>query len=112
MTVSWHGAGYVIPNRTLCFGAALSFCFFAFLYSLWIIDWSVRATAWHFALSLLCLGLYSASSIAFDRSTDQPMPPSLFLVFAVTVTPLVFLIIQSWYFIDGSRRLLSWLIRS
>jgi hypothetical protein len=108
--------GYLVLNETLCYGAASVFGFFAFLYSIWNVPWNAKAAIWHLGLSILCIGIFIASSagLAMDNST-QNGPPSkaFFTLFALFLASLpVFLLIQCWYLIDGFRRCLPLLSRN
>jgi hypothetical protein len=92
MTISLPKATYFVANGILCYGVALFFCLFAFLYSVWIVPWSAQAGVWHFSLSVLCVGLFLIASIGLDRFKLLTGPPVLFLV------------IQGFFILDGLRR--------
>jgi hypothetical protein len=99
-------ASYLIPNRMLCYGVALFFCLFAFLYSIWMVPWNARAAMWHFALSGLSVGVFLAASIGMDRFKLGAGPPALAIPFllAFSFSPVFFLLIQGFFILDGLRR--------
>ena len=43
MTITLPRATYFVSNGILCYGVALFFCLFAFLYSIWIVPWTAQA---------------------------------------------------------------------
>jgi hypothetical protein len=106
MTLTLPRATYLIPNRMLCYGAALFFCLFAFLYSIWIVPWSAQAAMWHFALSVLAVGVFLAASIGMDRFKLGAEPPALAIpcVLVFSFSPVFFLLIQGFFILDSLRR--------
>jgi hypothetical protein len=106
MTITLPKASYFVPNRTLCYGIALFFCLFAFLYSVWILPWSTQAGLWHFSLSVLSVGLFLVASIGMDRLKFANGPPALAIPFLVvfSFSPVLFLLIQGFFILDGLRR--------
>ena len=99
-------ATYFVPNRTLCYGIALFFCLFAFLYSVWILPWSTQAGVWHFPLSVLSVGLFLIASIGMDPFKLLTWPPALAIPFLIvfSFSPVLFLLIQGFFILDGLRR--------
>jgi hypothetical protein len=114
MSVTWHGAGYMIPNKTLCFGAAVFFCLFAFLYSIRLIPWSVGAGSWHFGLSILCIIIFSVAFVAAGcyPEAESSSNPVLIVMLLFVASPVCFLLIQGLYLIDAVRRCWPLLVRS
>ena len=106
MTITLPKATYFVPNGTLCYGIALFFCLFAFLYSVWILPWSTQAGVWHFSLSALSVGLFLIASIGMDRFKLLTGPPALELPFLIvfSFSPVLFLLIQGFFILDGLRR--------
>ena len=106
MTITLPKASYFVPNGTLCYGVALFFCLFAFLYSVWILPWSTQAGLWHFSLSVLSVGLFLVASIGMDRLKFANGPPALAIPFLVvfSFSPVLFLLIQGFFILDGLRR--------
>ena len=113
MALSLPGTVYSIPNSLLCYGAALCFSLFAFLYSIWMIQWNAPAQRWHLGLSVLCVAVFSAASVGLDRSapgsreTNMTLP----LVMVYSAAPMLFLLIQALYLLDGLRRCWSFVHR-
>ena len=106
MTIAMHKTGYFVPNAILCYGVALFFCLFAFLYSVWIVPWSTQAGVWHFSLSVLSVGLFLIASIGMDRFKLLTGPPALAIPFLIvfSFSPVLFLLIQGFFILDGLRR--------
>ena len=106
MTIVLHKASYFVPNGILCYGVALFFCLFAFLYSVWIVPWSAHAAAWHFSLSVLSSGLFLIASIGIDRFKLLTGPETLAIPFLIvfSFSPVLFLVIQGFFILDGLRR--------
>ena len=104
MTITLPKASYFVPNGTLCYGIALFFCLFAFLYSVWILPWSTQAGVWHFSLSVLSVGLFLVASIRFkllEGSSSLAMP----VLAAFTFSPVLFLLVQGAFLLDAFRRI-------
>jgi hypothetical protein len=106
MSLALPRAHYAIPNRMLCYGVALFFCLFAFLYSIWMVQWSAQAAMWHFALSLLSVGGFLVALIGMDRFKLVAEPPALGLplLLVFSFSPVFFLLIQGFFILDGLRR--------
>jgi hypothetical protein len=106
MTITLPKATYFVPNATLCYGIALFFCLFAFRYSVWFLPWSTQAGVWHFSLSALSVGLFLIASIGMDRFKLLTGPSALELPFliAFSFSPVLFLLIQGFFILDGLRR--------
>ena len=106
MTIVLHKASYFVPNGILCYGVALFFCLFAFLYSVWIVPWSAHAAAWHFSLSVLSVVLFLIASIGLDRFKLLTGRESLAIpfLFVFSFSPMLFLVIQGFFILDGLRR--------
>ncbi len=114
MTLSLPRATYMIPNRMLCYGAALCFCLFAFLYSLRMVPWSAPAQRWHLGLSVFCLAMFFAALASFERSAaaGRETNLTLSLVIVASAAPVLFVLIQALYLLDGLRRCWWLFIRS
>ena len=108
LAVSLPTGSYYISYNVLCFGAALFFCLFAFVYSIWMVPWSAQAAMWHFGLSIFCVAAFLAASIAINRpGIQEHMTRSATLVFVLyCFAPILFLLVQSFYILDGLRRCL------
>jgi len=106
MSLALPRAHYAIPNRMLCYGVALFFCLFAFVYSIWTVRWSAQAAMWHFSLSLLSVGGFLVALVAMDRFKLVAEPPafSMPLLLVFIFSPVFFLLIQGFFILDGLRR--------
>jgi hypothetical protein len=106
LMISLRHSVYFSPNSMLCYGVALFFCFFALLYSVWTVPWNAQAARWHFALSVLLVGVFCAASFAavrfkvFEGSSRLPIP----ILVAFSISPVLFLLLQGVFILDGFRR--------
>ncbi len=106
LSVSLRRTAYGVPNSMLCYGVALFFCFFAVLYSVWMVPWSAQAARWHFAISVLLIGVFCAASFTaarfklFEASSGLAIP----ILVAFSLSPVLFLLIQGFFILDGFRR--------
>ena len=104
MTITLPRATYFVSNGILCYGVALFFCLFAFLYSIWIVPWTAQAGVWHFSLSVLSVGLFLVASIRFkllEGSSSLAMP----VLAAFSFSPVLFLLVQGAFLLDAFRRI-------
>src|ERR1017187_6983241 len=53
ISITWRGTGYVLPPSTISIALATLMCFFATIYSLWMLPFSRTATLLHFGLTAL-----------------------------------------------------------
>jgi hypothetical protein len=107
MTITLPRASYFVPNGTLCYGVALFFCLFAFLYSVQMVPWSAQAAVWHFSFSVLSVGLFLVASIGMDRFKVLTGPKSALAIPFLAVfsfSPMLFLLIQAFFILDSLRR--------
>jgi hypothetical protein len=106
LVVTFRQTGYGLPYSMLCYVVALFFCLFAVLYSVWMVPWSVRAANWHFGLSVLLVGVFCAASFAADRFKLLEGSSSLAMtvLVAFSFSPVLFLLIQGAFILDGLRR--------
>lgn len=106
LTVTHPAATFVVPNSVLCYGIALCFCFFAIQYSVWAVPWNAQATRWHFVLSVFLVGVFCAASFASQRVVLSQTSSRLAIpvLIAFTFTPILFLILQGFFLLDGIRR--------
>ena len=111
LVVTFHRTGYGLPYSMLCYGVALFFCLFAVLYSVWMVPWSVRAANWHFGLSVLLVGVFCAASVATDRLKlpEGSSSSAITVLVAFSFSPVLFLVIQGAFILDGFRRVWSFL---
>lgn len=107
MTLTLPKNTYLIPYQLLCFGAASCFCIFAFLYSMWMIPWNARVALWHLGLSVAFLALFFGAAVAVQRSKLTDVSPfAVTVLLAFIVSPLLFLLTQGFFALDGLRRCL------
>ena len=53
VSIHWRHTAYVLPPGLICLGLATGLCFFATIYSLWMLPFNGIATQWHFWLSTI-----------------------------------------------------------
>jgi hypothetical protein len=90
ISITWRDTGYVLPPSTISIALATALCFFATIYSLWMLPFNRTAMRWHFwltsiGIAVFWLSLYRAGS---------GLPNSRTAVWAVFVTPAVVLLTQ------------------
>jgi hypothetical protein len=90
ISISWRGAGYVLPPSTISIALATVLCFFGTIYSLWMLPFSRTAMLWHFWLTSIGIGAFWLS---FYRA-GSALPNSRTVVWAVFVSPAVVLLTQ------------------
>ncbi|MGA9473552.1 MAG: hypothetical protein WBV36_13890 [Terriglobales bacterium] len=81
---------YVLPPLSICVAQATALCFFATIYSLWMLPFSRTAALWHFwfttiGIGVFWLSLYRAGSTGADHRAA---------VWTVFVSPAVVLLTQ------------------
>lgn len=108
MTLTLLRNTYLVPFYLLCFGAASCLCIFAFLYSMWMVPWNARMALWHLGLSVASLALFFVAAVITQRSrlTDVSTPLAVTVLLALIVSPLLFLLTQGLFALDGLRRCL------
>lgn len=57
VAITWRGTGYVVPPSTICIALATVLCFFATVYSLWMLPFNRTATLFHFWLTAVGIGV-------------------------------------------------------
>ena len=53
ISITWRGTGYVLPPGSISIALATLMCFFATIYSLWMLPFNRTATLLHFGLTAL-----------------------------------------------------------
>jgi len=86
ISVTWRGTGYVLPPGSISVGLATALCFFATIYSLWMLPFNRTATLWHFWLTTIGIGVFW---LAFYRA-----PNSRTAVWAAFAAPAAVLLTQ------------------
>jgi hypothetical protein len=100
MSIAWRGTGYVLPPSFICIAMATMLCFFASIYSLWMLPFNRTATWWHFSLTTIGIGVFW---LAFYR-----VPNSRAAVWAAFAAPAAILLTQVifvWNFIQAIFRM-------
>lgn len=87
ISVTWRGAGYVLPPSFISIGLATFLCFFGTIYSLWMLPFNRTATLLHFGLTAIGILVFW---IAFYLS-----PNSRTAVWTVFAAPAAVLLAQS-----------------
>jgi len=58
ISITWRGTGFVLPPSTISIALATALCFFATIYSLWMLPFSRTAMLWHFWLTSIGIGVF------------------------------------------------------
>ena len=87
ITMTWRGTGYVLPPGSISIALATLLCFFATIYSMWMLPFNRTATLWHFGLTALGILVFW---IAFYLA-----PNSRTAVWTVFAAPAAVLLVQS-----------------
>jgi len=90
ISITWRGTGYVLPPSSISVALATALCFFATIYSLWMLPFNRTAMLWHFWLTAIGIGVFWLS---FYRA-GSALPNSRTAIWAVFVSPAVVLLIQ------------------
>src|SRR5215467_4695757 len=86
VSITWRGTGYALPPSFICIALATLLCFFASIYSLWMLPFNRTATWWHFSLTAIGIGVFW---LAFYQ-----VPNSRTAVWAVFVAVAAILLTQ------------------
>lgn len=100
VTITWRGTGYVIPPSTICIALATVLCFFATVYSLWMLPFNRTATLFHFWLTAVGIGVFW---LAFYQA-GAALPNSrtaLWIVFAAPAMVFLTQVIFVWNLIQA-----------
>jgi hypothetical protein len=90
ISIRWRGAGYVLPPNSICVALATALCFFATIYSLWMLPFNHTAMLWHFWLTTIGIAVFW---LAFYQA-GSGLPNSRTALWAVFVSPAVILLTQ------------------
>jgi hypothetical protein len=90
ISITWRGTAYVLPPSAISVALATALCFFATIYSLWMLPFSRTAILWHFWLTAIGIGVFW---LALYRA-GSALPNSRTAVWAVFVSPAVVLLTQ------------------
>src|SRR5215475_7179904 len=58
ISIAWRGTGYWLPPSFVCTAFATMMCFFASIYSFWMLPFNRTATWWHFSLTTIGIGVF------------------------------------------------------
>lgn len=100
ISISWRGTGYVLPPSTISIAFATALCFFAMVYSLWMLPFNRTATLFHFWLTAIGIGVFW---LAFYRA-GAALPNSrtaLWIFFAASAMVILTQVIFVWNFIQA-----------
>ena len=101
---SWRGTLYVFPPSSICIALATMLCFFATIYSLWMLPFNQTLSLWHFWLTSVGIVVFLS---AFYLSTAN-LPGSRTALWTFLVSPAVVLLVQVlfvWNFIQAILRM-------
>jgi hypothetical protein len=103
VSISWNRTGYVLPPSMVCYAIAAALCFFAVVYSLWMVPFNRTATLVHFWTTTAGT---AAFLVAFYRLGSNPssVRPTVWLVFGVPVAVALAQVIFVWNFVQALAR--------
>ena len=90
ISLPWRGTGYVFPPAAACIAQATALCFFASVYSFYMLPFSRTAALWHFWLTDAGIALFWAS---FYRVVPS-LADSRTALLTLFVSPLIALLAQ------------------
>lgn len=88
VSISWRGSGYVLPPELVSIAMATGLCFYATIYSLWMLPLNRTAISLHFWLTA---GGITVFWVAFYRAGSTESNASVWVAF---LTPAVVLLAQ------------------
>ena len=100
VSITWGGAGYVLPPSFVCIVLATMLCFIASIYSLWMLPFNPTATWWHFSLTTIGIGAFW---LAFYRVPNSRT--ALWVFFAAPAAILLIQVIFVWNLIQAIYRM-------
>jgi hypothetical protein len=89
ISIPWRGTGYVLPPGSISIALATLMCFFATIYSLWMLSFNRTATLLHFGLTALGILVFW---VAFYLAQNSPAA-----VWTVFAAPAGVLLVQSLF---------------
>jgi len=96
VSISWRGAGYVLPPSFICIALATLLCFFASIYSLWMLPFNRTATWWHFSLTTVGIGVFWLAFYQVNNSRT-----AVWAVFAAVAAILLTQVILVWNLVQA-----------
>lgn len=111
-SLSWAHTGYAFSWHMPCYGVAVLFTLFAFLYSIAYIPFDQRIAQWHFWLSLGCVVLFALGAVIFYVTAQGGTTPKLGLAgtaFALSVIASIpiFMLTQLLFAVELVRALVK-----
>jgi len=100
ISIRWRGTGYGLPPSFVSIALATMMCFFASIYSLWMLPFNRTATWWHFSLTIIGI---SVLWLAFYRVPNSRA--AVWAAFAAPAAILVTQVIFVWNFIQAIFRM-------
>src|ERR1700680_2130943 len=100
ISTHWRGTLYVFPPSSICIALATMLCFFATIYSLWMLPFNRTLSLWHFWLTSIGIAVFLS---ALYLSTAN-LPGSRTALWTVLVSPAVVLLVQVlfvWNFLQA-----------
>ena len=91
VSIIWRGTGYFVPPSFVCIALATALCFFATIYSLWMLPFNGTATWWHFWLTAIGIAVFWLALYQAPNSRT-----ALWAVFAAPAAVLVTQVIFVW----------------
>ena len=100
VSVDWNRTGYVLPPSIVCYAMAAVLCFFAVIYSLWMVPFNRTATLVHFWTTTVGT---AAFLVAFNRLGSNPsnIRPTIWLVFVVPVLVALAQVVFVWNLVQA-----------
>ena len=104
IATTWRGYICVFPPSSICIALATILCFFATVYSLWMLPFNRTLSLFHFWLTFTAIAVFLS---AFYLSTAN-LPGSRTALWMVLVSPAIVLAIQLlfvWNFVQAILRM-------
>jgi hypothetical protein len=100
VSIAWRGTGYVLPPSFICIALATLLCFFASIYSLWMLPFNRTATWWHFSLTIIGIGVFWLAFYQVPNSRT-----AVWAVFAAAAAILLSQAIFVWNLVQAIFRM-------
>jgi hypothetical protein len=100
ISIHWRANAFMFPPGSVCIALATALCFFAAIYSLWMLPFSRTATLLHFWLTSIGIALFWLSF--YRAATNLPnSPTALWTFFVSTAVVLLAQVIFVWNVIQA-----------